>query len=385
MLTIIGNGMGGYNFDNISYDLTQFDIILCDKNFNITNQNLKILKLSYKETLNYIDQNIDNQNIAYIVTGSPYFYSAGVLIAQKYNNVKIIDNQSSLQYMIQKLKLNYANISTVSLHGRKDIDLNRFLTNKYTFVLCDYNSIAKLQNILQYFSNDDIKVTIGYKLGYNNEIVSKIDIFNFDTQRFDLNSLYVLVIEKLFEDSFLRNDNDFVTQRGMITKQFKRDFALQNLFLLPNQILWDIGAGSGSCGIEASKRYKTRTIFFENKKERYNNIITNLKKHKVIDAQIFFGNACDNFDKITTNPNRIFVGGGLESIAPKLQYLYDRLEDNGIMLINIITLKNLTTAIQYLDKFNLKYNIISYSMTTYKEYLGLIEPQRELYSIIIKK
>ena len=54
----------------------------------------------------------------------------------------------------------------------------------------------------------------------------------------------------------------------MITKQYKRDLSLQNLDLQPNQTLWDIGAGSGSCGIEAYKRYKVKTIFFEKQPQR---------------------------------------------------------------------------------------------------------------------
>ncbi len=40
----------------------------------------------------------------------------------------------------------------------------------------------------------------------------------------------------------------------MITKKYKRHLSLQNLDLEPNQLLWDIGAGSGSCGIGVYKR-----------------------------------------------------------------------------------------------------------------------------------
>ena len=51
MLSIIGNGMGGYDFSNITQDLTKFDKIICDKNF--TQEGKNILKLSYKEKDSY--------------------------------------------------------------------------------------------------------------------------------------------------------------------------------------------------------------------------------------------------------------------------------------------------------------------------------------------
>ncbi len=52
MVTIIGNGMGDYNFSKVSLDLNNFDVIVCDKNFKEKTSN--ILKLSYKEAKEYL-------------------------------------------------------------------------------------------------------------------------------------------------------------------------------------------------------------------------------------------------------------------------------------------------------------------------------------------
>ncbi len=73
---------------------------------------------------------------------------------------------------------------------------------------------------------------------------------------------------KKFNTSPLSRDNEFKTERGMITKEYKRNLSLQQLDLEPNQILWDIGAGSGSCAIEAFKRYRVKTILFEKSPKR---------------------------------------------------------------------------------------------------------------------
>jgi precorrin-6Y C5,15-methyltransferase (decarboxylating) len=249
--------------------------------------------------------------------------------------------------------------------------------------LCDKDSIKRVQKAIQYLKSQDIEAIIGYKLGYSDEVIEQIDLFDYK-DNFDLTQPYVLIVKKLFKVPNSKDD-DFVTQRGMITKEYKRNLSLQNLDLKPNELLWDIGAGSGSCGIEAYKRYKVKTIFFENQPQRNENIRSNLSSHFVCDSLLLEGDAQDNFIKLEQNPNKIFVGGGGEKVIEKLPYLYDRLEQNGILLINAITLKHLNLMLTILNKSNINYELFSLSLTTYKGKLDLVEPERQLFQIKVIK
>ena len=384
MLTIIGNGIGEYDFSNIQENLTKFDKIICDKNFIEGGQN--ILKLGFKDAKEYILKNY-TKNIAYIITGSPLFFSAGILIAQKLpkDQVKIINNTSCKDYILSKLFIDETKVNSISLHGRTFIDKTKFLTNLYTLVLCDKYTIDRLKDTLKYLTKDDLTITIGYKMGYKDEIIEQIDLYKLE-QNFDLTAPYVLLIQKLYkEPSLISEDDEFEKERGMITKKYKRELSLQALDLKPNEILWDVGAGSGSCGIQAYKRYKTKTIFFEKQSQRIDIIKQNLTNHKVIDCTLFEGEAQDIFPTIKENPNKIFLGGGGVKVIEKLPYLYERLKQNGIILINAITLTHLSLMITTLNDANIKYKINSISLTTYKGKLNLVEPQRELYMIIIHK
>ena len=79
MVTIIGNGMGDYTFDNLrnkDIDLSSFDKIICDRNFAESGEN--IVKGGYKIAREYVLENYEKENILYVVTGSPFFYSAGI-------------------------------------------------------------------------------------------------------------------------------------------------------------------------------------------------------------------------------------------------------------------------------------------------------------------
>jgi precorrin-6Y C5,15-methyltransferase (decarboxylating) len=386
MLTITGNGMGDYNFDNLTIVREDFDTIICDKNFTEEGTNIK--KLGFKEAKEYILENYKRESILYVVTGSPLFYSAGILIAKKLpkDKVRIINNTSSKTYLLEKLLISETEVGTLSLHGREHIDLSQFLTNIYTFVLCDIFTIERLKEAVAYLLPTDIEVTMGYKLGYDDEVIEQVNLFDYSTKAFNLTFPYVVLIKRLFTPkASVSYDSEFETERGMITKQYKRHLSLQNLDLAPNQLLWDVGAGSGSCAIEAYKRYRVKTILFEKQPQRNEFIKKNLRTHYVCDTKLLEGNAENIFEEVKSEPNRIFVGGGGAKVIARLPYLYERLSDKGIMLINAITLKNLTQMIMVLNEAKIEYKVISLSLTTYKGSLDLIEPERQLFQIKVLK
>ncbi len=386
MVTIAGNGMGDYDFSNLELNFCHFDKIICDPNFKENGRT--ILKLKFKDARDYILENYKKEKLLYVVTGSPLFFSAGTIIANKLpkEEVKLINNISSKTYLLEKLFISENEVSVISIHGRTTIDLEEFLNKKYTFVLCDKNSIKRLNEALSFFDKNSITTFIGYKLGYKDEKIQEIDIFDFDEKEFDLNQAFVLLIKRNFEHKKpICDDIEFETQRGMITKKYKRHLTLQNLDLEPNQLLWDVGAGSGSCGIEAFKRYKVRTIYFEKDETRVEFIKQNLTNHFVCDCKLLVGDAENYFEKLEENPERIFLGGGGEKVIEKLPYLYERLCENGIMLINAITLKHLSQMINILNDANIEFETHSISLTTYKGKLDLVEPERQLFQIKVYK
>jgi len=386
MLTIVGNGMGAYDFTNVPVDITTYDVVVCDKNFKEGAPNIK--KFSFREAKEYILEHYEDEDILYVVTGSPFFFSAGILLAKKIPShfVKVIDNTSSLRYMQSKLFFADAEVEALSLHGRATLDLSRFLTQKYTFILCDKKSIEKIKALTHYLDPLDIKITIGYKFGYEDEVIEQINIFDYSYRAFDLTQPYVVLIERLFTPkSVMSGDDAFVTERGMITKRYKRHLSLQNLELEPNQLLWDVGAGSGSCSIEAYKRYKVRTILFEKQPQRCAYIEQNLKAHYVCNTKLYCGDASEWYKKEPSTPERIFIGGGGEVVIAELAYLYERLAEGGIMVANFVTLTNLTQAITVLQEAKIAFDVKSISLTTYKMKLLMPEPERVMHQVIIKK
>ena len=384
MLTIVGNGMGRYNFKNLPIDIEEFDKIVCDRNFEESGDN--ILKLSFKDAKEYILENYNRENILYVVTGSPLFFSAGTLLASKLpkDMVNIIDNTSSKSYLLSKLAISENVVESISLHGRAKLDLDSLFRKRYTLILCDEKTVSRLKEKFHYLPKDSYRLRIGYKLGYSDEYIGEIGLDEIEA-RFDLKAPFVLLIERLFEIDRLPEDRDFVTERGMITKRYKRELSMQYLDLEPNMLMWDIGAGSGSCAISAYKRYRVRTVLFEKNPLRCEYIKENLSKHFVVDTILLEGEAQELWGKLTESPDRIFVGGGGEEVMKRLNELYERLNSNGEMLIVAVTLKNLSDAITTLNRYDIPHSVISLSLTTYKGKLDMAEPQREIFMIKVLK
>jgi precorrin-6Y C5,15-methyltransferase (decarboxylating) len=385
VVTIAGSGMGRYDFKNVDADFLKYEMIFCDKNYETDLKN--VIKGGFKFIKDEILKNTDKE-ILYIVSGSPTFFSGAVLIvdALKKNNIpfKIIDNTSSLNYMLSHEGVSLMKCKIFSLHGKKEVDLEAFLTKEYTFIVCDENTPQILFEATKFLDADDITITLGERFGYDDESFCKTTLKNM--LKTPPKMPYSLLIKRNYKTLPNISDEDTIEhENGMITKSYKRHISLQNLQLQPNMLLWDIGAGSGSVSIDGYKRYKIKTILFEKNPKRSKMIKNSLKKHKILCTKLHEGEASLLYKEEKTTPQRIFVGGGGYKVISELDYLYERLADGGIMLLNFVTLEHLTTAITTLKNAQIPFKIKSISLTTYKMSLLMPEPERVMHQVVVEK
>lgn len=414
MFTIIGSGVNIYSLKEIGSKINwaNFDCILADSNFN-TVENTKLIPpqieanfLKFNEIKQLLKKKIlQDQNILYVVTGNPLFYSAAKEIFEflnqeisgfNANDVNIITGESSKDYLLKKLKISENDLISLSLHGRKPLtlDLSKFLHAKYTFLLCDENSLKFIAEETQ-FIKQDVTFYLGSKLGSDNENIKRIDLHKIakELSWHEIKQTlmpYVILIERDYDfSSSISQDQNFLTNEGMLTKTSKRFLTIQALDLKSNMLLWDIGAGSGSVSIDSYKIFKTRSILFEKNKQQCDFIQENLAKHKVIGAKLFKGNVLDNYFTAIT-PDRIFIGGGGKEVLSKIIDFYNELNNTGILVANIICLEHFTMVVEILKNSDLNYKIRTISIDNYNKMtknskLSISEPERTLFQIIINK
>ncbi|WP_307861864.1 precorrin-6y C5,15-methyltransferase (decarboxylating) subunit CbiE [Nocardioides sp. SYSU D00065] len=104
--------------------------------------------------------------------------------------------------------------------------------------------------------------------------------------------------------------DDAYENDGQLTKRDLRASALARLVPAPGQLLWDVGAGAGSIGIEWMRSHPTcRTIAIESNPERAARIARNAHALGVPDLQIVEGRAPSALGGLDA-PDAIFIGGG---------------------------------------------------------------------------
>lgn len=98
---------------------------------------------------------------------------------------------------------------------------------------------------------------------------------------------------------------------GQLTHSEIRAIALARLAAVPGQQLWDIGAGSGSIGIEWMRAHKScRAVAVEAVEERAERIARNATRLGVPYLRVVRGQAPDVLSRLP-KPDAVFIGGGL--------------------------------------------------------------------------
>ncbi|MDQ1710319.1 MAG: precorrin-6B C5,15-methyltransferase / cobalt-precorrin-6B C5,C15-methyltransferase [Frankiaceae bacterium] len=102
------------------------------------------------------------------------------------------------------------------------------------------------------------------------------------------------------------DESEFDHRDGMVTKAEVRALALARLGPGPGDLVWDIGAGSGSVGIECA-RFGAAVIAIDRDIAAAERIRANADRHGV-DVHIVAGNAASSLGALP-DPDAVFVGG----------------------------------------------------------------------------
>jgi len=111
-------------------------------------------------------------------------------------------------------------------------------------------------------------------------------------------------------------EEQFDSRDAVITKAEVRALALARLAPAPGTLVWDVGAGSGSVGVECA-RFGAAVIAVERDARRCGRIRANARRHAV-DVRTVQGEAPHVLDGLPP-PDAVFVGGGgrpvIEAVA----------------------------------------------------------------------
>ncbi|MDQ4060444.1 MAG: precorrin-6Y C5,15-methyltransferase (decarboxylating) subunit CbiT, partial [Pseudomonadota bacterium] len=133
--------------------------------------------------------------------------------------------------------------------------------------------------------------------------------------------------------------DDAYAHDGQITKREVRAATLARLSPRPGELLWDIGAGSGSIGIEWMRAApRARAVGIELRADRATRARENAAALGVPGYHVVEGRAPEALAGLDA-PDAIFVGGGLTS-PDLLQACWITLKPGGRLVANAVTLES---------------------------------------------
>ncbi|TDD81552.1 precorrin-6y C5,15-methyltransferase (decarboxylating) subunit CbiE [Actinomadura darangshiensis] len=140
--------------------------------------------------------------------------------------------------------------------------------------------------------------------------------------------------------------DDAFEHDGQITRSEVRAVTLSRLAPLPGELLWDVGAGSGSIAIEWARAHPAcEAIAIESNTKRAERIAANAVALGVPRVQVVEGEAPDAL-KGLAEPDAVFIGGGF-TVPGLLERCWDALKPGGRLVANAVTLESEAKAAEY--------------------------------------
>ncbi len=152
---------------------------------------------------------------------------------------------------------------------------------------------------------------------------------------------------------FLQHDD----RPGLMTKREVRIQLLADLELPAQGVLWDIGAGVGSVGLEALRlRPELRAWFLEQRGGSASLIAANAERLGVKPAGVLEGRAPEDLAALP-DPDRVLIGGGGCQRAALLAAVLERLRPAGVVVIPLATVEALAELRPLLEQAGLTVSV----------------------------
>lgn len=266
----------------------------------------------------FIWKHREYQSFTVIMSGDTGFFSGTKKLLPMLEGcqVQVLPGLSSMSCLCARLGKSYEDVVPVSVHGRDRDIVPDVLRNRRVFALVGgENGMARLCGRLTRAGLGDVRVSIGERLGYEEERITVGTAEELAEGSY--HSLSVALIEHDRPCVVTHGLPDTVFQRGRaadtsvvpMTKSEVRAVCLSKLRLTSDAVCWDVGAGTGSVAIEmALQAVKGHVYAIERKRDAVRLMEENRQRLFANNMTIVEGYAPDACHDLPS-PTHVFIGG----------------------------------------------------------------------------
>ena len=312
----------------------------------------------------YIRDHPEKKCIVVAFSGDIGFYSGTKKLLNALEeisvDIELLCGISSVVYFASKLQLSWEDMKLVSIHGRNQNLIAAVKGHEKVFSLAGYKE--SIQNLCQELIGNGlgtVKVSVGCQLSYPEENVTigtPQELLEFDKE-----GLCVVVIENpMARERIITHglpDECFKRGNAPMTKEEIRSISLSKLALTKHADVYDIGAGTGSIGLECALQATDGIIYAIEKNEDALELLANNQQHLgVTNLEIIAGEAPEVLEKLPA-PTHAFIGGSSGNMK-EIIYLLLNKNPNVRIVINCIALETAAEVMNLLKEITFEYQDI---------------------------
>lgn len=273
-----------------------------------------------------------HSDIVVLMSGDTGFHSGATKLFNLLEHTDFIVNVhagiSSIQYLASKINRPWNGVNLVSAHGVDCNIIGEVLTHtESVFLVGGEVTPTVLVNSLVEAGFTDLTFFIGENLGSSNEKISTLTPSA--PLEYEFSSLAVVWVVRptLLRDNYsgMLGDDDFIRGKVPITKSTVRNHVISLLGRNnSNNVIYDVGAGTGSIAIELALANPFATIYaFENNATACALITQNREKFNAYNLILVEGTAPSSFEGIPA-PNKVFIGGSKGNMCDIFDAILER-------------------------------------------------------------
>jgi len=387
IIGVLDNGVHGLTTDTLSIIQSASVVIGAARTLKLFSEQIahaeqKDLTGHLKQVPAWITEALHaKQEVVVLATGDPLCHGIASYLYKKLSadQLQIIPNISSIQLAFAQIGLSWQDAQIASVHSQDAGEWSKGAGPEHGFyallqALLNHDKLAILtgpENTpdriakMMLIENiaDQFEISVAENLLCADEKVLHGQSVEFIAeQSFNGNDIVILNRKQPSQPNILfgLQDSDFHQRKpdkGLITKREVRAVSLARMQLKSDSIVWDIGAGSGSVGLEAARLCKQGYVYaIEKNSADFEIAAKNADQLGIYNYHLINNKAPVGLDN-WPNPDAIFVGGTGGELADLIKLCLSRLNSEGWLVMNFVTIENLTTAIESLKNLDANWDM----------------------------
>lgn len=309
--------------------------------------------------------------ITVLADGDPLFFGIGRLLAERFgpDRLAFFPGVTAVAAAAARLGRTWHDLPAVSLHGRADMHpvYAALCRGDAVAVYTDAaNSPSAIARALLNRGGDAFAMTVCEDMGLPGERLWRLTLP--EAARLAFSPLNLVLLERVRPvDAPLTlglEDEDLLRLDRVFTKKPVRAVSLAALAPRAGDVIWDVGAGTGSVALEASLLNAGGPVYaVERDPGRVSLLGDNIRATGALTVTPVGGEAPDCLAELP-DPDRIFVGGGLTTRRDLLPELCRRLVPGGRIVANCVLLGTLQQALAAIGEAGFETGLLQLSAAT---------------------